>query len=124
MTSSPPQSSKQEKKRARAEEKQWKRQERARKKRVARRQQQKRVEAALRPIGATITKRRQTATSSRKTSIVTWYDEEFCFDKPAEVIRWAKRMQEPRDIDDAEMEIARLIEEARREMMEETDDDW
>jgi len=124
MTSPTPQSSKQEKKRARAEEKQRKRQERARKKRAVRRQQQKLVEAALRPIGATITKRRRTPATSRKSYVVTWYDEEFCFDKPGEVIRWAKRMQEPRDIDDAEMEIARLIEEARREMMEEGDDDW
>ena len=124
MTSPTSHSSKQEKKRARAEEKQRKRQERARKKRVARRQQQKRVEAALRPIGATITKRRQAATSSRKSYVVTWYDEEFCFEKPGEVIRWAKRMQEPPDIDYAEMEIARLIEEARRELMEEADDNW
>src|SRR5256885_11746006 len=81
MTLPPPHSSKQEKKRARAEEKQRKRQERARRKRVARRHQQKCVEAALRPIGATITKRRPTATSSRKSYVVTWYDEEFCFEK-------------------------------------------
>src|SRR5579859_4161108 len=99
MTSPTLQSSKQEKKRARAEAKQKKRQERARFLRAVRRQQQKLVEAALRPIGATITKRRPTSATSRKSYVVTWYDEEFCFDKPGEVIRWAKRMQEPRDID-------------------------
>ena len=117
-----PVSKKQLERRARAKAKQQKQQERARKKRAARGQQRTHVQAALRAIGATWEKGGKFFLDGHQRSyLVEWHAEQYRFEKPGDILRWAREQaRASHTMDYAEMEIARLIEQARQEMEDES----
>lgn len=113
-----PLSKKQQERRTRAEAKQRKQQERARKKRLQRNQQRGQIHAALREIGAIWEKGGKAFLDGRRRYyLVSWHGEQYFFDRPGDILRWARKQAlAPHKIDYAEMEIARLIAQARQEM--------
>ena len=117
-TAPAPLSKKQQERRARAEVKQRKRQERARKKRRERNRQRGQIHAALREIGAIWEKGGKAFLDGRRRYyVVSWHGEQYSFDRPGDILRWArKQAHAPHKLDYAEMEIARLIAQARQEM--------
>ena len=53
----------------------------------------------------------------RRYYVVSWHEEQYSFDRPGEILRWARKQAHAlHKLDYAEMEIARSIAQARQEM--------
>ena len=104
-------------KQQRALERHQKRQVRQHAKAARRKARQQQIRQALQAIGATWEHQGKGFwENGRHVYAVTWQGERYVFERPQDIRRWARASATPRAIDYAELEIARLSEQARREL--------